>query len=164
MPDTLVKHCLFYHSPIGWLKIITADAALREVVFCERKEDKEDPDELALETQKQLQEYFDKKRTSFNLPMAPEGTKFQKTVWKALLHIPFGKTISYLELSKRIGNEKAIRAVGRANGQNPIPILIPCHRVIGSDGSLVGYGGGIWRKKHLLKLEEILLQEEFLFQ
>jgi len=101
----------------------------------------------------QLQEYFMGKRTHFDLPLNPQGTEFQKRVWQALIEIPFGKTISYAELSKKLGGVKAIRAVAAANGKNPLWIIIPCHRVIGSDGSLTGYAGGLWRKKWLLEHE-----------
>ncbi len=101
----------------------------------------------------QLREYFDGKRKLFDLKLDPEGTDFQKKVWKQLVEIPFGTTISYLELTRAIGDEKAIRAVAAANGKNPLWIVIPCHRVIGSDGSLTGYAGGLWRKKWLLEHE-----------
>lgn len=102
---------------------------------------------------KQLDEYFAKKRTSFDLPLHPIGTDFQKRVWEALQEIPFGTTKSYLELAHDLGDEKAIRAVATANGANAISIIIPCHRVIGSDGSLTGYAGGLNAKKKLLQLE-----------
>lgn len=101
----------------------------------------------------QLDEFFKGKRTKFDLKLNPQGTIFQQKVWKELLKIPFGKTRSYLQQTKQIGNIKAIRAVASANGKNPIWIIIPCHRVIGSDGSLTGYAGGIWRKKWLLDHE-----------
>lgn len=101
----------------------------------------------------QLQEYFDGKRTHFTFLLHPSGTEFQKKVWQELLNIPFGKTCSYLELSKKLGDVKAIRAVAAANGKNPLWIVVPCHRVIGADGSLTGYAGGLWRKKWLLEHE-----------
>lgn len=158
---------LAYRSPIGWLRITTSSDGVREVLFHDTEEDEKGgnefaalaPDSLCLETQKQLEEYFSGNRALFDLPLDMAGTDFQLTVWKELLHIPFGRTISYRELSIRIGNTKAIRAVGHANGQNPLPILVPCHRVIGSDGSLTGYGGGLWRKKDLLTLENCLPPE-----
>jgi methylated-DNA-[protein]-cysteine S-methyltransferase len=100
-----------------------------------------------------LNEYFEGKRQNFDLLLNPEGTEFQKKVWSLLSEIPYGKTISYLELSRRFGDEKAIRAVAAANGKNPVWIIIPCHRVIGSDGSLTGYAGGLHRKKWLLNHE-----------
>ena len=101
----------------------------------------------------QLQEYFNGSRQNFNLKLNPQGTPFQNRVWAELLNIPFGKTISYLELSKRLGNVKAIRAAASANGKNPLWIIVPCHRVIGSDGSLTGYAGGLGRKQWLLNHE-----------
>lgn len=108
---------------------------------------------LLAEAGKQLIEYFDGKRTNFDLPLLPKGTPFQKKVWQALTTIPYGETISYKELAGYIGNPKACRAVGMANNRNPLPIFIPCHRVIGSNGKLVGYGGGLDRKEMLLELE-----------
>lgn len=107
----------------------------------------------------QLQEYFKGLRKEFNLKLNPQGTEFQKEVWEYLSRIPFGKTVSYLELSKQIGNVKAIRAVANANGKNPIWIIIPCHRVIGADGSLTGYAGGLHRKQWLLNLENECKQQ-----
>ncbi|WP_340064375.1 methylated-DNA--[protein]-cysteine S-methyltransferase [Ascidiimonas aurantiaca] len=101
----------------------------------------------------QLNEFFAGERQSFSLRLNPEGTHFQKKVWKELQNIPYGETLSYLELSKRLGDEKAIRAVAAANGKNPLWVIVPCHRVIGSDGSLTGYAGGLWRKKWLLEHE-----------
>ncbi len=101
----------------------------------------------------QLKDYFDGKRTDFTFKINPTGTEFQQKVWKGLLEIPFGKTVSNLELSKKLGDIKAIRAVAAANGKNPLWIVVPCHRVIGTDGSLTGYAGGLWRKKWLLEHE-----------
>ena len=107
----------------------------------------------------QLQEYFEGKRTHFTFLLHPSGTEFQKKVWQELLNIPFGKTCSYLELSKKMGDVKAIRAVAAANGKNPLWIVVPCHRVIGADGSLTGYAGGLWRKKWLLEHENPSVQK-----
>jgi methylated-DNA-[protein]-cysteine S-methyltransferase len=101
----------------------------------------------------QLDEYFEGSRKDFDFPFRQKGTPFQLGVWDELLNIPYGKTISYLQLSQRLGNVKAIRAVGTANGRNNLPIVVPCHRVIGSNGSLTGYGGGLWRKQWLLEHE-----------
>jgi len=101
----------------------------------------------------QLREYFAGKRTTFDLALIPQGTEFQVKVWNELRRIPYGETISYKQLAERIGKPKAVRAVGAANGANPIPIVIPCHRVIGNDGSLTGFGGGLPLKKRLLELE-----------
>ena len=105
------------------------------------------------EAAQQLQEYFEGSRTGFTFQLNPEGTDFQKKVWKALLEIPFGTTTSYQQLSVKLGDVKAIRAVASANGKNPLWVVVPCHRVIGSDGSLTGYAGGLWRKKWLLEHE-----------
>ena len=116
------------------------------------------PEELK-EAVLQLQDYFDGKRTTFTFPLNPSGTDFQKKVWEELLNIPFGKTRSYLDLSKKLGDVKAIRAVASANGKNPLWIVVPCHRVIGTDGSLTGYAGGLWRKKWLLEHENPIKQE-----
>nr|WP_315175199.1 methylated-DNA--[protein]-cysteine S-methyltransferase [uncultured Flavobacterium sp.] len=101
----------------------------------------------------QLNDYFQGKRTHFDFKLNPKGTDFQQKVWQALLEIPFGKTCSYMDLSKKLGDVKAIRAVASANGKNPLWIVVPCHRVIGTDGSLTGYAGGLWRKKWLLEHE-----------
>mgnify|MGYP000432222234 CR=1 FL=1 len=103
---------------------------------------------------RQLQAYFDGKLTTFNLKLAPKGTEFQLSVWKALQEIPYGETMSYSELAKKIGRPKASRAVGAANGNNPLPIVMPCHRVIGINGSLTGFGGGLPTKQFLLELEK----------
>lgn len=107
----------------------------------------------------QLTEYFDGKRNAFDFSLNPQGTDFQKKVWKALLEIPFGKTTSYQELSIKLGDVKAIRAVASANGKNPLWVVVPCHRVIGSDGSLTGYAGGLWRKKWLIEHETPPIQQ-----
>jgi methylated-DNA-[protein]-cysteine S-methyltransferase len=147
-------------SPIGPLLLVADDAGLRQVVFAkDGKAAEPAPDwtENALafrETMHQLQAYFEGKLESFDLRLAPAGTAFQQKVWRELSKIPYGETISYGELARRIGNPKASRAVGLANGSNPIPIIIPCHRVIGSDGKLTGYGGGVHIKKKLLALEK----------
>jgi methylated-DNA-[protein]-cysteine S-methyltransferase len=107
----------------------------------------------------QLNDYFEGKRTDFTFKLNPSGTEFQQKVWKGLLEIPLGKTMSYLELSKKLGDVKAIRAVASANGKNPLWIVVPCHRVIGTDGSLTGYAGGLWRKKWLLEHENPTTQQ-----
>ena len=116
------------------------------------------PDELQ-DCVYQLQEYFQGERKTFNLNLNPQGTNFQKKVWGALLTIPYGKTMSYLNLSKQLGDVKAIRAVANANGKNPLWIIVPCHRIIGSDGSLTGYAGGLSRKQWLLDHESPYKQQ-----
>ena len=107
----------------------------------------------------QLNDYFEGNRTNFTFKLNPSGTEFQQKVWKGLLEIPFGKTFSYMDLSKKLGDVKAIRAVASANGKNPLWIVIPCHRVIGTHGSLTGYAGGLWRKKWLLEHENPTTQQ-----
>lgn len=116
----------------------------------------EESSEVIVETMKQLDAYFANERKLFDIPLLMVGTDFQKSVWQGLMKIPYGTTASYLELSKKIGNEKAVRAVASANGANAISIMIPCHRIIGSDGSLTGYAGGLATKKKLLELEQNL--------
>lgn len=123
----------------------------------------EAPSAIMEETKNQLKEYFEESRQKFDLPLLLVGTDFQKKVWKALLQIPFGKTETYLGLSKKLKNEKAIRAVASANGANAISIIVPCHRIIGSDGSLVGYAGGLPVKKKLLEVEGFIRQKQLEF-
>jgi methylated-DNA-[protein]-cysteine S-methyltransferase len=154
----------YYKTPIGIAKIIGDEKGIQSVSVLD--DDAISKEELKLETPDslqecvmQLKEYFNGERASFNLTVNPKGTIFQKKVWAALLNIPYGKTRSYLEQSKTLGDVKAIRAVASANGRNPLWIIIPCHRVIGSDGSLTGYAGGIWRKKWLLNHENPVKQQ-----
>ncbi len=147
-------------SPLGPLLLAGDEKHLREIVFVNgRRPLKPDPEwregsRPFKETIRQLRAYFAGELEDFELPLAPAGTVFQRNVWQKLCDIPFAETISYGELAKRIGNPKASRAVGLANGQNPIPIIIPCHRVIGSNGKLTGYGGGLPIKEKLLALEQ----------
>lgn len=115
------------------------------------------------QAQRQLREYFDGRRRHFDLPLSPRGTDFQRTVWSTLADIPYGKTWSYRDLAHRIGRPTATRAVGAANGRNPLPIVLPCHRVIGADGSLTGFGGGLPTKQFLLRLEGALPADTDLF-
>ncbi len=146
-------------SPVGKLLLATEAQGLRLVSFESSKRAtpvqpdwKENKAPFA-EVIRQLQAYFDGELREFDLPLAPEGTAFQLRVWNSLRTIPYGEKISYGQLAQRIGNPKAVRAVGLANGCNPIPVIIPCHRVIGSDGSLTGFGGGLSNKEKLLALE-----------
>jgi methylated-DNA-[protein]-cysteine S-methyltransferase len=146
-------------SPLGPLLLAADDSGLREILFVNGRHPakpdpawKKDPASLK-EPIRQLRAYFAGELEDFNLPLAPQGTPFQRKVWKRLCDIPYGETISYGELARRIGNPNASRAVGLANGSNPIPIIIPCHRVIGSNGKLTGYGGGLPIKEKLLALE-----------
>lgn len=153
----------FINSPLGITKIVGDQNGISEIccasssealgsVSSEGEISQIIPKELQ-EATMQLQDYFEGKRNDFTFRLNPKGTDFQQKVWQELLNIPFGKTLSYLELSKKLGDVKAIRAVASANGKNPLWIVIPCHRVIGTDGSLTGYAGGLWRKKWLLEHE-----------
>lgn len=147
-------------TPLGGAKLEGDENGLSSVTVLEHYEAESDLIPEALEEAVyQLNEYFEGKRQEFDLLLNPEGTIFQKKVWNALLEIPYGKTMSYLELSKKLGDVKAIRAVASANGKNPLWIIIPCHRVIGSDGSLTGYAGGLHRKKWLLNHESPAKQQ-----
>jgi methylated-DNA-[protein]-cysteine S-methyltransferase len=142
------------NSPVGFLDITASENGVRSIFFSENKVEHNDiTTPLLSNVITQLQEFFAGSRTSFDLPLDPQGTDFQKRVWNELLTIPFGKTVSYLEIARRLGDVNAVRAVGLANGKNPISIIVPCHRVIGSNGKLVGYGGGLWRKEWLLNFE-----------
>lgn len=143
----------FIESPLGITKIVGDANGITEIsVLSEGKKSSKIPDSLK-KCVTQLQEYFRGERKEFDFKINPAGTEFQQKVWQELLHIPFGKTMSYLDLSKKLGDVKAIRAVASANGKNPLWIVVPCHRVIGTNGSLTGYAGGLWRKKWLLEHE-----------
>ena len=144
----------YISTPLGSAKLEGDENGLNMVTVLEQEEPESKiiPDVL-IDAAYQLNEYFEGKRRNFDLLLNPEGTEFQKKVWSLLCEIPYGKTLSYLELSRRLGDVKAIRAVASANGKNPLWIIIPCHRVIGSDGSLTGYAGGLHRKKWLLNHE-----------
>jgi len=155
---------LFYKeikSPVGGIKLVASAKALVAVFWKQERPNrvrlgtsKPDPKHpILLETERQLCEYFAGERTRFELPLEPRGSHFQRKVWRALKEIPFGKTRSYLDLAKRIGSPKASRAVGAANGKNPLSLVVPCHRVIGADGTLTGYAGGLETKAALLAFE-----------
>jgi methylated-DNA-[protein]-cysteine S-methyltransferase len=146
-------------SPVGRLLLVASDRGLKGIGFPEGKMARQpergwkaDPDRFA-EVIRQLTAYFSGELREFDLELAPEGTPFQLRVWRQLASIPYGTTVSYGEIARRIGSAKAVRAVGAANGRNPLPIVVPCHRVIGGDGSLTGYGGGLSVKEELLALE-----------
>lgn len=161
----------YYKSPIGEIllgsyenKLCIADYRYRKMRTTVdnriqkglKAEYVEESSEVITETIKQMEEYFNLERKEFSIPLLLVGTDFQKSVWQGLIETPFGTTSSYLELSKRIGNEKAVRAVASANGANSIAIFVPCHRIIGSNGDLVGYAGGLDVKKKLLEIESNL--------
>lgn len=141
------------HTPLGTVHIEGGPAGIRSIRIGDRRNVPETVPSSLEPVCGQLREYFDGERKRFELPMDPAGTDFQKTVWKALGEIPYGKTISYMDLAKKLGDPKAIRAVAAANGKNPLWVVVPCHRVVGSDGSMTGYAGGIHRKKWLLNHE-----------
>ena len=144
-----------YDSPVGPLGIAANETGVSVISFLD--DSAIGPirpiGPIAEQCVNELQEYFEGKRQTFEVPLAPKGTTFEESVWMALLNVCYGRTCSYLDIANRLRNPGAIRAVGRANGANPIAIVIPCHRVIGSDGSLTGYGGGLWRKRWLLDHE-----------
>lgn len=146
----------YYTSPLGTIRITGTDALIAEVHFMCDDEPIIPPEKiphLLIECTEQLIQYFNGERRIFELPLSQAGTAFQQDVWNLLTQIPFGKTISYLQLAKQTGDPKATRAVANANGKNSIAVIVPCHRVIGSDSTLTGYAGGLWRKKWLLEHE-----------
>lgn len=155
MMDTATS---YYQSPVGLLRLRGTVSYLSELHFCKPDENTAQADDLSqhpvlLETVNQLMAYFHGRLRQFDIPLSQPGTDFQQTVWSELLHIPYGKTISYLTLAKRLGDPKSIRAAANTNGKNRIAIIVPCHRVIGTHGSLVGYAGGLPRKRWLLEHE-----------
>lgn len=154
--------CLHMDTPIGVLTLAADEHGLRRIDFPPPHGPSPGDDwqtgssDVLLEAQRQLGEYFAGERLHFDLPLSPRGTDFQRAVWSMLAEIPYGGTWSYRDLAERIGKPTAMRAVGAANGRNPLPIVLPCHRVIGADGSLTGFGGGLPTKQFLLKLEGAL--------
>lgn len=145
----------YLNTVIGVLEIIVSEQALVGISFVDACGESDEETPIMVLVKEQLQEYFDGKRMNFELPLHIEGTDFQKNVWEKLQSIPFGTTVSYKDLAIMIGNEKATRAVGGANNRNKLPIVIPCHRVVGADKQLVGYAGELWRKEKLLQLERV---------
>lgn len=143
----------YYDSPLGIIEIIGTEEGISSLIFVESKKDEEEYPDCIKNCLEQLDEYFKGKRKEFNVKLMAEGTEFQKNVWNKLRNIPYGKTASYKDIAREIGNEKAVRAVGSTNGKNPISIIVPCHRVIGINGKLTGYAGGLWRKEWLLDHE-----------
>jgi methylated-DNA-[protein]-cysteine S-methyltransferase len=149
----------FIKTPLGVAKIVGDENGIAVISILEEGVVSISIPSVLREAVQQLQDYFQDKRADFNFKINPQGTEFQQRVWQELLTIPFGKTMSYLDLSKKLGDVKAIRAVASANGKNPLWIVVPCHRVIGTDGSLTGYAGGLWRKKWLLEHESPKAQQ-----
>jgi methylated-DNA-[protein]-cysteine S-methyltransferase len=159
-----MKNIFFYPTEIGQIGIAEEDNKITNVFFETDQNTYGDPmtqgfcinnSDVIREAWNQLDEYFNGRRKSFDLPLAPSGTDFMKNVWSCLCNIPYGQTRSYREIAEAAGNSKACRAVGMANNKNPIPIFIPCHRVIGTNGSLTGYRGGVEAKQKLLELEKL---------
>ncbi|MFH6992984.1 methylated-DNA--[protein]-cysteine S-methyltransferase [Flavobacterium sp. FlaQc-48] len=151
----------YINSPLGITKIVGDEDGIAVISVSDvgTNEVSTAIPEVLKEAVSQLREYFDKKRTGFDFKLNPKGTEFQQKVWKSLLEIPYGKTISYMDQTKKLGDIKAIRAVASANGKNPLWIVVPCHRVIGTNGSLTGYAGGLSRKKWLLEHENPTTQQ-----
>jgi methylated-DNA-[protein]-cysteine S-methyltransferase len=163
-------HFQFIDSPVEPLLLAADQRGLKLIEFhtprhpMSRLAEWSEGDNAVLQaTRAQLGEYFSGTRKHFDLPLAPQGTPFQQEVWHTLATIPYGQTISYAQLAQRVGKPTAMRAVGAANGRNPLPIVLPCHRVIGADGSLTGFGGGLPTKQFLLELEGALARSEDLF-
>ncbi|MBC2580924.1 methylated-DNA--[protein]-cysteine S-methyltransferase [Clostridium sp. DJ247] len=148
-----INNVSYYKSPIGLIEITADISGISSLYFIDEPVNFENTNSYINECIKQLNEYFKGTRKEFNLKLNIDGTLFRKKVWNKLMNIPYGETCSYLDIAKAIENEKSVRAVGGANHNNKISIIIPCHRVIGSDGSLTGYGGGLWRKEWLLNHE-----------
>jgi methylated-DNA-[protein]-cysteine S-methyltransferase len=147
----------YYESPIGLVEIAGTDSAITALQFVESRNEAGESHPYVEQAAAQVAEYFAGQRREFNLDLEMAGTDFQKHVWRELLTIPYGETVSYQNIATALGNPHAVRAVGAANGQNPISIIVPCHRVVGSNGRLTGYGGGLWRKEWLLNHEGCLL-------
>jgi len=152
---------VYINSPLGITKIIGDQDGIAVISVADAGSEDISAaiPEVLREAVSQLEEYFAGKRTDFNLKLNPKGTEFQQKVWKSLLEIPYGKTVSYMDQTKKLGDVKAIRAVASANGKNPLWIVVPCHRVIGTNGSLTGYAGGLSRKKWLLEHENPTKQQ-----
>lgn len=150
----------YYSSPIGYIKVEANTDHIVSLDFIDSKtSEDENHNFLITNCLNQLQEYFEGKRTQFDLPLLPSGTEFQKAVWTELINVPFGCIRTYKDIAIAINNPKSVRAVGGANNKNPIPLIIPCHRIIGSSGKLVGYGGGLWRKEWLLNHEKVIFKK-----
>lgn len=143
----------YLHTPIGLLEIAAQKAYLKHILFVEDAQQDESDAPVLQDAKRQLTEYFAGNRRVFDLPLSPQGTAFQNKVWQALLTINYGQTCSYVDIAKTLGDKNAVRAVGAANGKNPLSIVVPCHRVIGKNGKLTGYAGGLSRKAWLLDLE-----------
>lgn len=153
MDSEVTSETAFFNSPVGCIELTGKGGIITGLYFRDVDHLENIPESLS-EAAAQLKSYFKGECREFNIPVKPEGTPFQLKVWQILLEIPYGKTISYGDIANRMGIKNGARAVGLANGSNPVSIIIPCHRVIGANGKLTGYGGGLWRKEWLLKLEK----------
>ena len=168
MSDLSIEDYFYYQSPIGLIRMGETGGFLTRADFVEKSPESRyfqsgsvsNSSTLLKDTCRQLEEYFEGRRKKFDLALKPLGTDFQRSAWESLLSIPYGETRSYLQQAESIRNPKAIRAIGKANSHNPIPIIIPCHRVIGKNGCLTGYAGGLDRKKQLLALEHSFMHEQ----
>jgi methylated-DNA-[protein]-cysteine S-methyltransferase len=159
----MFRHAAYIQSPVGPIEISGDDDFVSKVLFIDDvKNDTEHLPKVIRDCKQQLEEYFAGTRTEFSLQLSQSGTDFQRRVWTELCNIPYGKTTSYLQLSKNLGDVKAIRAVGTANGRNNLAIIVPCHRVIGSNGTLIGYAGGLDKKKWLLSFEARMTGQQML--
>lgn len=154
-----VMETAYIKTPLGITTIIGDENGVAVISVSNEGEISKEIPQILEDAVSQLTDYFEGKRTSFDFKLNPKGTDFQQKAWKELLEIPYGKTVSYMDLSKKLGDIKAIRAVASANGKNPLWIVVPCHRVIGTDGSLTGYAGGLWRKRWLLEHENPTTQQ-----
>ncbi|TDO98852.1 methylated-DNA--[protein]-cysteine S-methyltransferase [Marinomonas balearica] len=150
----------YFESPLGKIEIKASEEGITQVIFCGEQTTEVISSPVIRECQQQLDAYFSRQLKHFTLPLDMQGTDFQKRVWQILTHIPFGKTLSYMDIAEQLNNPKAVRAVGGANGRNPISLLVPCHRVIGKKGTLTGYAGGVARKQWLLEHEGITVNDK----
>jgi methylated-DNA-[protein]-cysteine S-methyltransferase len=148
-----MQYQISFKSSLGFIILKSNGESVTEITFADSEIQEQHSCEVLEKCKLQLESYFSGSLLNFDLPLAPEGTEFQQKVWTELLKIPYGETITYMDMAVRLGDPKCIRAAGTANGKNPIAIVIPCHRVIGAGNKLTGYAGGIWRKKMLLELE-----------
>ncbi|MFN0033208.1 MAG: methylated-DNA--[protein]-cysteine S-methyltransferase [Flavobacteriales bacterium] len=162
MSEIPPKTSAVIESPLGRIQIEARGDMLNKLRFVNDEVELTTPSGFLSHVATQLHGYFQGKLSTFDLPLLAEGTHFQRNVWDELQHIPFGQTLSYELLARRLGDIKVIRAAATANGRNPIAIIIPCHRVVGKDGSLTGYSGGLWRKQYLLELEQRSFQPRLL--
>jgi methylated-DNA-[protein]-cysteine S-methyltransferase len=159
-----MQYQISFNSPLGYLILKSDGQSVTAISFSENDIQEQNSCEVLDSCKAQLDDYFSGKSLTFDLPLSPEGTEFQQRVWSELLKIPYGETITYMDMALRLGDPKCIRAAGTANGKNPIAIIIPCHRVIGAGNKLTGYAGGLWRKKILLELEmQHTIRKDMLF-